>query len=100
MAQSAPKAVAAPDKTKPVQVVEASCGQCKLGMPGKSCDLAVRFDGKSYFVDGTTVDSHGDAHAKDGFCQKIRKAEVQGQVVNDRFVATYFRLLPETAPAR
>ncbi|MBT9393658.1 hypothetical protein KLP40_10835 [Hymenobacter sp. NST-14] len=97
LAQSAPKAAATPDKTQPVQVVEAACGQCRLDLPGKSCDLAVRIEGKSYFVDGTTVDSHGDAHAADGFCQKIRRAEVQGQVVNDRFVATYFRLLPETA---
>ena len=86
--------VAAPDPTKPVQVVEASCGQCRLGLPGKSCDLAVRFGGQAYFVDGTTIDSHGDAHAKDGFCQTIRTAEVQGQVVNNRFVASYFRLVP------
>ena len=85
----------APDPARPVQLVEASCGQCRLGLPGKSCDLAVRIDGKAYFVDGTTIDSHGDAHAKDGFCQAIRKAEVQGQVVDNRFVASYFRLLPE-----
>ncbi|AHJ98524.1 DUF6370 family protein [Hymenobacter swuensis] len=102
-AQSAgPAAVvqAAPDPAKPVQTVEASCGQCRLGLPGKSCDLAVRFDGKAYFVDGTTIDAHGDAHAKDGFCQAIRKAEVQGQVVNNRFVASYFRLLPEPAAVK
>ncbi|RSK49069.1 hypothetical protein EI291_09530 [Hymenobacter rigui] len=83
-----------------MQVVQASCGQCRLGLPGKSCDLAVRIAGKAYFVDGTTIDSHGDAHAKDGFCQAIRQAEVQGQVVNNRFVATYFRLLPETKKAQ
>ncbi|RSK44208.1 DUF6370 family protein [Hymenobacter perfusus] len=97
-AQSAAPATVAPavlDPAKPVQVVEASCGQCRLGLPGKSCDLAVRFGGHAYFVDGTTIDSHGDAHAKDGFCQAVRRAEVQGQVVNNRFVASYFRLLPE-----
>lgn len=79
----------------PVQVVEASCGQCKFKLPGKSCDLAVRIDGKAYFVDGTKIDDHGDAHAEDGFCEAIRKAEVQGEVVNGRFKATYFKLLPE-----
>lgn len=89
--------ISAPDPAKPVQVVEASCGQCRLGLPGKSCDLAVRFGGQAYFVDGTTIDSHGDAHAKDGLCQAIRQAEVQGSVVNNRFVATHFRLLPEPA---
>ena len=99
-APAAATPVAAPDPTKPVQQVEASCGQCRLGLPGKSCDLAVRIEGKAYFVDGTTIDSHGDAHAKDGFCQAIRKAEVQGQVVNNRFVATYFRLLPEPEKTR
>ncbi len=76
-------------------MVEASCGECQFGLEGKSCDLAVRIDGKSYFVDGTTIDEHGDAHAKDGFCKAVRKAEVQGEIVNNRFKATYFKLLPK-----
>ena len=78
-----------------LQIVEASCGECKFGMKGKSCDLAVRINGKAYFVDGTEIDDHGDAHANDGFCEKIRKAQVKGSVVNDRFIATYFKLLLE-----
>lgn len=77
-------------------VVEASCGECQFGMKGKDCDLAVRIDGKAYFVDGTSIDDHGDAHAADGFCEAIRKAEVQGEIVNGRFVATYFKLLPDS----
>lgn len=84
-----------PDKNKKVLVVEASCGQCQLKLPGTDCDLAVRIDGKAYFVDGSNIDSHGDAHASDGFCNAIRKAKVQGEVVNGRFKATYFQLLPE-----
>lgn len=83
------------DKKKKVLLVEASCGQCKLGLPGKSCDLAIRLNGKSYFVDGTKIDDHGDAHAQDGFCESIRMAEVQGEIKNDRFKATYFQLVPE-----
>ncbi|RYZ30356.1 MAG: hypothetical protein EOO10_03095 [Chitinophagaceae bacterium] len=86
-----------PDATKKLLTVDASCGQCQLGLKGKGCNLAVKIDGKSYFVDGSDIDSHGDAHATDGFCNKIRKAEVQGEVVKDRFKATYFHLLPETA---
>lgn len=82
-----------PDPEKKLQVVEAACGQCQLGLPGKSCDLAVRIDGKSYFVDGTDIDKHGDAHAKDGFCNSIRKAEVQGEIIDNRFKATYFKLI-------
>ena len=83
------------DPSKKVQVVEASCGECQFDMKGKSCDLAVRIDGKAYFVDGTKIDEHGDAHAKDGFCEAIRKAEVQGEVVDNRFKVTWFKLIAE-----
>ncbi len=77
------------------QIVEVSCGQCQFGMESqKGCDLAVRIDGKSYFVDGTKIDDHGNAHAKDGFCSAIRKAKVTGKIVNNRFLATTFVLLP------
>jgi Family of unknown function (DUF6370) len=83
-----------PDKTKKIQLVDAACGQCKFKLPGKTCDLAVRINNKAYFVDSANIDAYGDAHAKDGFCNAIRKAEVQGTIVNGRFVATYFRLVP------
>jgi len=76
-------------------IVEASCGECNFGLKGKSCDLAVRINGKAYFVDGTSIDEHGDSHSKDGFCQAIRKAEVKGKIVKGRFKATYFKLLPK-----
>lgn len=81
--------------TEKPQIVETACGECQFGMKGKSCDLAVRIDGKPYFVDGTTIDGHGDAHAEDGFCNKIRKAAVTGKVVNNRFKATSFTLIKE-----
>jgi hypothetical protein len=84
-----------PLKTDEMLIAEASCGQCQFKMQGKGCNLAVRIKGKPYFVDGTKIDDHGDAHAMDGFCQKIRKAEIKGTLVNNRFVATYFKLLPE-----
>ncbi len=76
------------------QIVEASCGQCQFKMKGHGCDLAVRIDGKNYFVDGTSIDSNGDAHAVDGFCATIRKAEVVGEIKNNKFVASSFKLLP------
>lgn len=78
------------------QVVEASCGQCQFGMKDKpGCDLAVRIDGKSYFVEGTDINKHGDAHAHDGFCSAIRQAEVIGEVKDDKFVVSHFKLLPQ-----
>ncbi len=89
---------AQPDPNKKLQIVEASCGECQFGLPGKSCDLAVRVNGKAYFVDGTSIDEHGDAHANDGFCEAIRKAEVQGEIVNNRFKVTYFKLIKPKEP--
>ena len=93
------------DPSKAIQVVDAACGECQFGLPGKSCDLAVRIKGKSYFVDGTTIDEHGDAHAKDGFCEAIKKAEVQGVIKDDRFKVTCFKLVktevrPEGKPEK
>jgi hypothetical protein len=81
------------DSSKTLQIVETSCGQCQFKMAGKGCNLAVRIKGKPYFVDGTSIDEHGDAHAQDGFCKAVRKAQVQGKVVKKRFVVTYFKLL-------
>ena len=78
-----------------IQIVETACGECQFGMKGNGCDLAVRIDGKAYFVDGTTIDQHGDAHAKDGFCNAIRKASVTGKIENNRFKATSFTLIKE-----
>ena len=75
------------------QVVEAACGQCQFGMTDKlGCDLAVRIDGETYFVDGTNIHEHGDAHADDGFCVVIRKANVKGKIVDGRFQSESFTL--------
>jgi hypothetical protein len=81
------------DPTKKFQVVEASCGQCQFKMAGKGCTLAVRINGKSYFVEKADIDAFGDAHGDEGFCNAIRKAKVQGEIVNNKFVATYFELI-------
>ena len=83
-------------KTQVVQamVVEAACGECLFELAGNGCDLAVRIDGKAYFVDGSELNDHGDAHADDGFCNAVRQARVQGSIENGRFVATSFELLP------
>ena len=81
--------------TEKPQIVETACGECQFGMKDKGCNLAVRIEGKDYFVDGTTIDEHCDAHAKDGFCNAIRKASVTGKVENNRFKATSFTLIKE-----
>jgi len=76
------------------RIVEASCGECKFGMTGGGCNLAVKIDNKAYYVEGTGINDHGDAHAADGFCSAVRKAKVSGKIVNDKFVASSFKLLP------
>ena len=94
-AQTASTGKAKPDANKAIQLVEVSCGKCKLGLPGKTCDMAVRIDSKAYYADGADIDSFGDAHAHDGMCNAIRKAEVQGELVDSRFKISYIKLLPE-----
>jgi len=75
-------------------VVEAACGECLFGMPGKGCDLAVRIGGRSYYVDGIDMDSLGDAHGQDGMCKVVRKAKVTGRFRGGRLAASSFQLLP------
>lgn len=75
------------------EVVEASCGTCKLGLEGKKCELAIRYKGTSYFVDGSTIKDHGDEHGKNGFCNAIKKAKVSGNIENGRFKSTSFKVL-------
>lgn len=81
--------------TRDTMIVEAGCGQCMFGLEGKGCSLAIRMNGQAYFVDGADIDSFGDAHASDGFCAAIRKAEVQGEISKNRFQVSYFKLLPQ-----
>ena len=93
--QDSISSVARPDPNKKIQVVETACGECQFKLDGKGCHLAVKIDGKAYFVDGTSIDDHGDAHAKDGFCNAVRKAEMQGELINNRYKITYFKMLKE-----
>lgn len=72
------------------QVVELSCGQCNFDMKKpKGCDLAIRIEEKSYYVDGFSIDDFGDAHdEKTGFCEVIRKGLVSGTIIDGRFAMT------------
>ena len=81
-------------KETKIQIVEAACGQCQFNITEKlGCDLAVRMNGKSYFVEGTKIDDHGDAHADDGFCSTVRTARVKGKIVEGRFKVESFELI-------
>lgn len=82
-------------KTEEKQTVELSCGQCQFGLTSQDgCDLAVRLDGKAYFVDGADIDDFGDAHDEQtGFCEVVRKAEVSGKIKDDRFEVHSVKML-------
>ena len=92
-AQDATKKKLVFDPKNPTYEVEATCGTCMFKMEGKGCLLAIKFKGKNYFVDGTGLEDHGDAHDKEGFCNAIKKAKVQGNIVKDRFEVSYFELI-------
>lgn len=75
--------------------VEAACASCMFDKNDKSgCLLAVKIEGKIYYVKGTGIDDHGDAHSKTGFCNAIRKAEIEGSIKGDEFIAKKFKVLP------
>ncbi len=81
------------DKNKPVYTLDASCGKCNFKMKGKECELAVKYENKYYYVTGANIDDFGDAHGDHGFCEEIRKANVQGELVGDKFHVTWFELV-------
>ncbi len=75
------------------KIVEASCGQCQFLMPEKGCTLAIQMNKRTYYVEGTNIDDYGDAHAVDGFCEAIKKAQVSGSIVKEKFIATSFKIV-------
>ena len=95
MSQVSKKSASKPDPNKKTMIVETSCGECNFDLDGKSCDLTVKINGKAYFVDGASIHDFGNPHDKGGFCVAVRKAEVQGEIVDNRFKASYFKLLKE-----
>ena len=82
------------NKNEIKQVAEISCGQCQFELNSEDgCDLAIRIDDKAYFVEGFDIDDFGDAHDDHtGFCEVIRKGEIVGEVINDKFVASSIKL--------
>ena len=73
--------------------VKASCGICMFDMDGFKCELAVNIDRAKYYVEGTDIDDYGDAHSDDGFCKAIRDAKIQGQIVDNKYIVTDFKLI-------
>lgn len=83
------------NKKEITQIAEVSCGQCKFELDSEDgCSLAVRIKDKAYFIEGFKIDDFGDAHDEHtGFCNVVRKAEVTGKVVDNKFVASSIKLV-------
>ena len=83
-------------KATPIKTTaEAACASCMFDKNDKpGCLLAVKIDGKIYYVKGTGIDDHGDAHSKTGFCNAVRKAKIEGNIKGDEFIAKKFEVLP------
>ena len=73
-------------------LVLASCGMCNFGMKNRNCSLAIQINEKAYNVKGSKIDDHGDSHAKDGFCNAVRVANVSGKIKKSYFMADTFVL--------
>ena len=72
-------------------MVLASCGMCNFGMKNKKrCSLAIQINDTAYDVKGTSIDDHGDSHAKEGFCNAIRVANVKGEIKKNKLIAESF----------
>tara|TARA_R110002072_G_scaffold97469_1_gene214332 strand:+ start:103 stop:405 length:303 start_codon:yes stop_codon:yes gene_type:complete len=79
-----------------VSVLEApiACGQCQFDLEGDGCNLAVKINDKAYFVEGFGIDDFGDAHDEQtGFCNVVRKAKIEGEIVSNKFVASSIKLI-------
>ena len=73
--------------------VLASCGMCNFAIDSKSgCSLAIKIGESTYQVKGTTIDDHGDSHAKEGFCNAVSVASVVGNVKENSFFVESFQI--------
>ena len=76
------------------QLVTVACGSCVFGQHDRpGCYWAMELDGQYYEVLGALPPDH-DSHAPGGMCTMKRQAHVDGQVVEGKFVATRFELVP------
>ena len=64
-----------------------SCGMCNFNSKDKDCTLAIKVGRNILPVVGVDIDAHGNSHAKDGYCNVIKKAYVEGRVRGNSFHA-------------
>ncbi len=65
-----------------------SCGMCNFFTYDNDCSMAVKIGKNVYEVEGAKIDDHGDSHARDGYCNVIKKVYVEGKISGNSFVPT------------
>ena len=64
-----------------------SCGMCNFMNGDNDCALAIKVGTEVFSVKGVGIDDHGDSHAKDGYCNVIKKVYVEGRIRGKSFTA-------------
>ena len=61
-----------------------SCGMCNFLTEDNDCSLSIKIGKNTYAVKGVNIDDHGDSHARDGYCNVIKKTYVEGIIRKKR----------------
>jgi len=64
-----------------------SCGMCNFMNGDRDCALAIKVGSDVLSVRDVGIDDHGDSHARDGYCNVIKKVYVEGRVKGKSFKA-------------
>ena len=64
-----------------------SCGMCNFMSGDNDCALAIKVGRNVLSLKDVGIDDHGDSHAKDGYCNVIKKVYVEGRVRGKTFKA-------------
>ena len=64
-----------------------SCGMCNFMNGDNDCALAIKVGREVFSVKGVGIDDHGDSHARDGYCNVIKKVYVEGRIRGKSFTA-------------
>ena len=64
-----------------------SCGMCNFMNGDNNCALAIKVGRDVLSLKDVGIDDHGDSHAKDGYCNVIKKVYVEGRVRGKTFKA-------------
>jgi hypothetical protein len=64
-----------------------SCGMCNFMNGDNNCAIAIKVGRDVLSLKDVGIDDHGDSHAKDGYCNVIKKVYVEGRVRGKTFKA-------------